>query len=302
MIASPVDLPELDVAVEKQRVENATADLRADGLVVLIVFVSRILASFTGRILKRALKTSQLHTSGVLQEMLASLAGRAVLLLGILFGLSQLGVEIGPLLAGIGIVGFAVGFALQDTLSNFASGAMLLIYRPFDAGDMIEAGGVLGNVDHLSLVYTTLLTFDNRKIVVPNNKIWGGVITNITAMEIRRVDLTIGVAHSEKVARVEALLAEDREGPPEGPPGPGTAGQGRQARRSIDGLRRAPLGHARGLLGRALGPDPRHQAALRGGGRGACARPAPCRDGIRERAMNRQPTSTRVRSATRNGD
>lgn len=177
-------------------------------LFVLIVAVSVALGRVVGRVVSRTLKASQLQTSSVLQEMFATLARRTVLLLGVLFGFSQLGVQIGPLLAGIGIIGFAVGFALQDTLSNFASGTMLLVYRPFDAGDVIEAGGVMGTVDNLSLVYTTLLTFDNRKIVVPNNKIWGGVITNITAMKIRRVDLAIGVAHSEKVARVEALLMD----------------------------------------------------------------------------------------------
>jgi small conductance mechanosensitive channel len=201
----------IDEAVDDAREwvarNGATAAFRLL-LFVLIVMAAAALGRLIGRIVSRALQASRLRTSEVLQQMFATLVRRTVLLLGVLFGLSQLGVEIGPLLAGIGIVGFAVGFALQDTLSNFASGAMLLIYRPFDAGDVIEASGVLGTVDHLSLVNTTLLTFDNRKIVVPNNKIWGDVITNITAMEIRRVDLVVGVAHSEKVVRVEELLLD----------------------------------------------------------------------------------------------
>jgi small conductance mechanosensitive channel len=196
-----------DAVREWARLHGATAAFRLL-LFVLIVVAFRALGNSIGRVVTRGLKASRLRTSGILRELLAKLVSRTVLLLGLLLGLSQLGVEIGPLLAGIGIVGFAVGFALQDTLSNFAAGIMLLVYQPFDAGDVIETGGVLGSVDRMTLVSTTLLTFDNRKIIVPNKKIWGDAITNITAMDNRRIDLIVGVAHSEKVMRVEALLVE----------------------------------------------------------------------------------------------
>ena len=90
-----------------------------------------------------------------------------------------------PLLAGLGIAGFVIGFALQDTLSNFASGLMILFYRPFDVGDVIDSSGVFGEVSHMSLVNTTILTFDNQTLIVPNSKIWGNVIKNVTAQRIR---------------------------------------------------------------------------------------------------------------------
>jgi small conductance mechanosensitive channel len=112
------------------------------------------------------------------------------------------------LLAGFGIAGFIVGFALQDTLGNFASGMLILLYRPFDVGDVVLAGGVEGTVSHMSLVNTTFLTFDNQRLVVPNNLIWGSVITNLTAQRTRRVDLVFGIAYEDDVEKAESILTE----------------------------------------------------------------------------------------------
>jgi small conductance mechanosensitive channel len=106
------------------------------------------------------------------------------------------------------VVGFVIGFALQDTLSNFAAGLLILVYRPFDVDDLIEAGGVTGLVSNMSLVNTTILTFDNQTIVVPNNKIWGDVIKNVTAQDLRRVDMVFGISYSDDIPGTEKLLAE----------------------------------------------------------------------------------------------
>lgn len=130
------------------------------------------------------------------------------MVLGLLIALSQLGVNLGPLLAGLGVVGFIIGFALQDTLSNFASGMMILVYRPFDVGDLIDVVGVFGRVNKMSLVSTTVLTFDNQTIIVPNSKIWGDVIKNMTAQDLRRVDLYFGVTYSEDIPKAERVLLE----------------------------------------------------------------------------------------------
>ncbi|ABN60050.1 MscS Mechanosensitive ion channel [Shewanella baltica OS155] len=120
--------------------------------------------------------------------------------------LSQLGIELGPLLAGFGIAGVIIGFALQDTLSNFASGMMILIYRPYDVGDLINAAGVTGRVSHMSLVSTTIKTMDNQRLIIPNNKIWGDTINNITAEHQRRVDMTFGIGYSDNIEHAEAIL------------------------------------------------------------------------------------------------
>jgi small conductance mechanosensitive channel len=128
------------------------------------------------------------------------------MIFGILIALSQVGLDLGPVLAGLGVAGFIVGFALQDTLANFASGLMILIYRPFDVDDLVEAGGEFGRVSALSLVSTTLLTIDNQRLVVPNSQIWGGVIRNVTAQRDRRVDLVFGIGYSDDIPKAEAVL------------------------------------------------------------------------------------------------
>ncbi len=177
-------------------------------LFFLIIFVFRKLANLVQKIIERGLNKANLRLSQLLRRMIVSIARNIVIVLGILIALSQVGISLGPLLAGLGVVGFVVGFALQDTLSNFASGLMILIYRPFDVGDVIEAGGVFGNVSHMSLVNTTIMTFDNQTIVVPNNKIWGDVIKNVTTQNIRRVDLVFGISYSDDIPKTEQVLQE----------------------------------------------------------------------------------------------
>jgi small conductance mechanosensitive channel len=115
---------------------------------------------------------------------------------------------VGPVVAGLGIAGFIVGFALQETLGNFAAGVMILVYRPYDVGDMIECAGgaVYGSVSHMSLVSTTILTIDNKTRIVPNGKIWGDVITNVAAQRVRRVDMVFGIAYTDDVQHAEEVL------------------------------------------------------------------------------------------------
>lgn len=177
-------------------------------VVLLILLVFRMLGNFTGRLVARGIAPSRLSFSRLLEDFFVTVASKAVLFLGILIALSQLGIQLGPLLAGLGVAGFIIGFALQDTLSNFASGMMILIYRPFDVGDMVEAGGVMGKVSEMSLVSTTVLTVDNQKLVVPNNKIWGDVIRNVTAQDKRRIDMSFGIGYSDDIAHAERVLSE----------------------------------------------------------------------------------------------
>jgi len=181
---------------------------------LIIVTLFWYLARLTTRVVARSLTKSEMRLSSLFKDAVVSIIGKAVLLLGILIGLSQVGVQIGPLLAGLGVIGFIVGFALQDTLSNFASGAMIVIYRPFDVGDVVEAGGVFGKVDAMTLVSTGILTFDNQRLTVPNRKIWGDVIRNVTSEATRRVDLTFRVGYSESLDRAEEVLYEIVTGHP----------------------------------------------------------------------------------------
>ncbi|MGD8854463.1 MAG: mechanosensitive ion channel [Gammaproteobacteria bacterium] len=173
---------------------------------LLILAAFKFLAGITKRVVRRAVTTWKINLSQLLQEQIVSFAGKVVMFLGLLVALSQLGIQLGPLLAGLGIAGFIVGFALQDTLSNFAAGMMILVYRPYDVGDAVEAGGVMGTVKAMNLVSTTISTWDNQKLVVPNSKIWGDVIRNITAEPQRRVDMTFGIAYADDIDHAERVL------------------------------------------------------------------------------------------------
>jgi len=177
-------------------------------LFLLVLWVALAVSRLTRRLVAEGLKRSNLKISRLLKNMIISIAGGLVLLLGVLFGLAQLGISVGPLLAGLGIAGFIVGFALQDTLGNFAAGMMILLFRPYDVGDIVEAGGIFGKVSHMSLVNTTILTFDNQTLVIPNNKIWGDVIKNVTAQEKRRVDMTFGIGYGDDIPKAEKVLTE----------------------------------------------------------------------------------------------
>ena len=175
-------------------------------LFVLLLF--RVLAKMARRLTVNVLKKSKGRVSILFENMITSMVGRAVMILGFLVALSQVGFNLGPVLAGLGVAGFVIGFALQDTLSNFASGMMILFYRPFDVDDLVEAGGVFGNVRRMTLVSTTILTLDYQTLIVPNNKIWGDVIKNVTAQRRRRVDLTFNISYTDDIDKAERLLIE----------------------------------------------------------------------------------------------
>jgi len=174
---------------------------------VLVYFFYK-LAGFAQRLTERAFDNAQKQVSQLLRRMVLMVVRNAIIVIGVLIALAQIGISLGPLLAGLGVVGFIVGFALQETLSNFASGMMILIYRPFDVDDYVEAAGISGLVSNMSLVNTTILTFDNQTIVVPNNKIWGDVIRNVTAQKTRRVDLVFGISYDDDIPKAEKILQE----------------------------------------------------------------------------------------------
>ncbi len=173
-------------------------------LVILLVFW--ILSRFAGNALVRAM-SRRMDTSTLLKNFVRRTAGWVVLAVGILMAVAALGVEVGPLMAAMGAGGFIVGFALQETLSNFASGLMIMIYRPFDTNDFISVGGETGKVKAMSLVATTLTTVDNKNIVIPNKKAWGDTLTNYSKEETRRVDLVMGISYTDDIQQaIDVLL------------------------------------------------------------------------------------------------
>ncbi|KZX65070.1 mechanosensitive ion channel protein MscS [Vibrio sp. HI00D65] len=172
----------------------------------LILLIARVLARLTRKVVSKTVASKNLKMSHLMQDFFISMSGKGVWVIGIMVGLSQIGLNLAPILTGFGIAGVIIGFALQDTLSNFAAGMMLLIYRPFDVGDFVYAGGVDGKVSHMSLVNTTIRTFDNQIIIVPNSKIWGDVIKNVTHERTRRVDMVFGIGYADDLLKAEGVL------------------------------------------------------------------------------------------------
>lgn len=161
-------------------------------------------ALLTG-VVKRAMDKHE-SSSQLLDKFVTKIVRRGTLLIGLIVALSTLGVNVGAMLALIGGGAFIIGFALKDTLSNFASGVMLMIYQPFDVGSAVEIGGVSGSVDAVSLVSTTIRSWDNKIILVPNSKVWGETITNITGADQRRVDMTFGIGYSDDLDKTQEIL------------------------------------------------------------------------------------------------
>ena len=172
-----------------------------------------VLAGFVRRVVRKAAEKSD-RFSELLEQFMIKISFRFVMIVGLIVALGTVGINVAALLTVIGGASFIIAFALQDTLSNFAAGIMLLIYRPFDVGDAVEVGGVSGKIDQVSLVSTLIRTFDNKVVLVPNKNVWGQIITNSSSSEERRVDMIFGIGYSDDAEKAEQILAkivEDHE-------------------------------------------------------------------------------------------
>ncbi|MCA8973636.1 MAG: mechanosensitive ion channel family protein [Planctomycetes bacterium] len=174
-------------------------------LAVLIAF--RILSRILGGIAQQAMSRAR-GTSDLLRDFFVNATRKVTFFIGVIIAVSMIGVDIGPILAAMGAAGFVIGFALQGTLSNFAAGLMILIYQPYDIGQVVTVAGTTGKVDAMSLVSTTLRLPDNQTVVVPNSSIWGDVITNTTGQRTRRVDMMFGCGYGDDLQRVQQVLEE----------------------------------------------------------------------------------------------
>lgn len=175
-------------------------------LVILLAFY--LFSIVTEKAVKKAVSNSR-NLSTLLSDFLVMSARRLVLLIGFFVGMSALEVNIGPVLAIIGAAGFVVAFALQNSLSNFASGLLMLIYRPFDLGDVIKVAGSLGTVESMNLLSTQLRTPDNQLVIVPNNSVWGDVIVNMTGITERRVDLVFAIGYNDDIDKAKKILEDN---------------------------------------------------------------------------------------------
>jgi len=174
---------------------------------IVIVIVFYLLSIVAGKAAQKVASRSKTFSS-LLSEFMVLSARRLVLFVGFFVGLSALEINIGPVLAIIGAAGFVIAFALQNSLSNFASGILMLVYRPFDTGDVINVAGTVGKVETMNLLSTQLRSPDNQLVIVPNNSVWGDVITNITGITQRRVDMVFGIGYNDDIDKAQKILEE----------------------------------------------------------------------------------------------
>jgi small conductance mechanosensitive channel len=183
-------------------------------LFVVNVLVALLLLLVGGRIVHwltlsthKALQKSG-RVNALLETFICSVVNKVGWVLVLMIVVQRLGVNIAPLIAGLGVTGFILGFAFQESLGNLAAGMMIALNQPFKVGDYVLAGGIEGTVLELNMMAATVATADNKRVVVPNKVIWGTPITNFTAMDARRVDATASVAYGTDIEKARRIAFE----------------------------------------------------------------------------------------------
>jgi small conductance mechanosensitive channel len=183
-------------------------------VIALAIFVvgriaARVIARFAERVMRRA------NLDEMLTAFLGNILYSVLLVVVIIAALDQLGVQTTSLLAIFGAAGLAIGLALKDSLANFSSGVMLIIFRPFKVGDFIEAAGQAGVIEEVRIFSTIMKTGDNREIIIPNSHIYSGPIINVSARPTRRIDMVFGISYDDDIRKAKQLIeaafaADDR--------------------------------------------------------------------------------------------
>lgn len=164
--------------------------------------VVKILVNLFGKVMARS------KHDAMLVDFLKSIINALLMVFVIIAALGQLGVDTTSLAAILAAAGLAIGLSLQGSLSNFAAGVMLLVFRPFKAGDFVEAGGAAGVVKSIGIFTSLMTTGDNKEIIIPNGAIYGGNIVNYSAKETRRVDMVFGIGYDDDLKKAKTILEE----------------------------------------------------------------------------------------------
>ncbi len=181
------------------------------GMALLIFIVGRMVVGAVVGIIRKLMTRAGIDD--MLIGFICSIVRWILLLFVIVAALDELGVDTTSLIAIFGAAGLAIGLSLQDSLKNFASGVLLIIFRPFKKGDFVGTAGEMGVVETIGIFTTTLATVDNKEIIIPNGAIYSGNITNFSARDTRRVDMKFGVSYDDDIrvvkAELEKIIAED---------------------------------------------------------------------------------------------
>lgn len=175
-------------------------------LAILVFFIGRLVAKAVTNGIRKVMEKASLEP--MLVNFLSNIIGSVLLLLVIVFSLSQLGIDTTSLVALLGAAGLAVGLALKDSLSHFAAGVMLILFRPFQVGDFCELDGEMGTVEQITILHTRLKTPDNKVITIPNGNVFSGTMTNFSEQPTRRIDMVFGIGYGSDLLKAKKILEE----------------------------------------------------------------------------------------------
>ena len=176
------------------------------GKAVVIFFVGKLLVRLLLRAVRKIMQAQEVDQT--LASFVVSLSRMVLMLFVIIAAISALGIQTTSFIAVLGAAGLAIGLALQGSLSNFASGVLIVLFRPYKVGDFIEAAGISGTVVEVEILTTVFKTGDNKRVIVPNGQVMNSIITNYSANDTRRVDMVVGVSYEDDLDKVRATLEE----------------------------------------------------------------------------------------------
>lgn len=179
----------------------------------VILLVGIIVIKLAGTVVRKALTRGQ-GSARPIVNFVGSVVDKAMWTVLAIVILGKLGVNVAPLVAGLGVTGFILGFAFQESLGNLASGLMIAINEPFKVGDSVDAAGFSGVILEVNMMATVMRTADNKRIVIPNKGVWGAPIVNYNAMGTRRVDFQIGIGYEADTSKAIAAIKEAIRGIP----------------------------------------------------------------------------------------
>lgn len=183
------------------------------GKAIVIFYVGKLLVRLLLRAVSKIMHKQEVDDT--LESFILSLTRIILMLIVIITAVGALGIQTTSFIAVLGAAGLAIGLALQGSLSNFASGVLIVLFRPYKVGDFVEAAGIAGVVVQVEILTTIFKTGDNKQVIVPNGQVMGSIITNYSANDTRRVDMVIGVSYDDDLDKVRATLekiiaADDR--------------------------------------------------------------------------------------------
>lgn len=174
------------------------------GFAMVILIGGRIVVSIVNRLVIKILQKAKLEE--ILVSFISALVRWLLYIFVLIAALSQLGINTTSLIALIGAAGLAVALSLKDSMQNFAAGVLLLVFRPFNKGDFVDVAGTSGSVEQINIFSSTLLTPDNKLVIVPNGKIYSDIITNFSATGTRRIDMVFGIAYEDDIAKAKSII------------------------------------------------------------------------------------------------